>query len=127
LTDLSTVVAFGVVVLVLLTLVSYMLYRRALEMGHPAERVTVRLVVFWFASVFTLGVGVYFNHLYPQGLFYVSVSRMPGSPVALVTGRQPWAPIAAAGLAIAVGAVAAWLAIRPLQNPPAETPEEKQP
>ncbi len=124
--NLSTVAAFGVVVLLLLGLVSYMLYRRAREMGHSAERVGVRLVIFWFASLFVLGVGVYLNHLYPEGLFYVSFTRVPGSPAALVSGHQPWAAIVGAGLAIAVGALAAWLAIRPLQMPPAETPGEQQ-
>lgn len=123
-TDLPMVVAFGVVVVVLLTLVSYMLYRRAVEMGHAPASVTPRLVVFWLGCLLALAVGVYFHLLYPQGLFNVNFSGGE-QPLALVGGPQARRPLLLAVLGLIVGALVAWLAIRPLQNPPPDAPEEK--
>jgi hypothetical protein len=118
-TDTSAVVAFSVVTVVLLTMVSYMLYRRALEMGHAAGRVTGRLVVFWLGCLGALTVGMYFHHLYPEGLFAVNFTGGGGNaPLVLSGGPPPRGAVAGALLGMAAGALVAWLAVRPLQNPP---------
>jgi hypothetical protein len=122
--DLPMVAAFGVVVVVLLALVSYMLYRRAVEMGHAPGKVSARLLVFWLGCLLALAVGIYFHRLYPQGLFSVNFSGGE-QPLALVGGPQSRGPLLLALLGLIAGALMAWLAIRPLQNPPPDAPEEK--
>jgi len=124
LTDLPMVIAFSAVAVVLLTLISYMLYRRALEMGHPAGRVGPRLVVFGLGCLGALSVGLYFHHLYPQGLFNVNFGG-GSQPVALVGGPQAKGPLLVAILGMIVCALVAWLAMRPLQTPPPDAPEGK--
>ena len=123
-TDLSMVIAFCAVAVVLLTLISYMLYRRALEMGHAAGRVGGRLVVFWLGCLGTLAVGLYFHRLYPQGLFNVNFSS-GSQPLVLVGGPSAKAILFVALLGMMVCALVAWLAVRPLQNPPPDAPEGK--
>lgn len=125
-TDLTTVVAFVVVVLVLLALVSYMLYRRARELGHAAAAVAGRLAVFWLAALAGLAVGVYFGHLYPEGLVQVDFSGSAGGPPLAPVSGQGFGPAVGTGLVVALAALVAWLAIRPLQKPAAKTPEEQQ-
>lgn len=125
-TDLTTVIAFVVVVLVLLALVSYMLYRRGRELGHAARAVAGRLVIFWLAALVGLAVGVYFGHLYPEGLLRVNFSGATGGPPVAPVGGQQLGPAVGTGLAVALAALVAWLAIRPLQKPSPETPEEPQ-
>ena len=125
--DLAQVVAFGVMAVLLLALVSYMLYRRAVEMGHLPARVAVRLVVFWLGCLGALAVGVFFHALYPQGLFEVNFTPASGSPpVVLTGGGHAVSPLVTAVAGMALAALVAWLAIRPLQTPPPEGPEEGQ-
>jgi hypothetical protein len=118
-TDFSAVVAFCVVTVILLTMVSYMTYRRALEMGHGAGPVTGRLVVFWLGCLAALGVGLYFHHFYPEGLFAVNFTGGAGNAPLVLTGGPPTRGTVAAAIAgMALGGLVAWLAVRPLQNPP---------
>jgi hypothetical protein len=119
LTDFSQVLAFCVVTIALLAMVSYMVYRRSLEMGHEAGPVTKRLVVFWLGCLAALGVGVYFKHLYPNGLFDVNFTGMAAHEPMILTGGPPSKGVvigAVGGMVLA--ALVAWLAVRPLQNPP---------
>ena len=113
--------AFCVIAVVLLAMISYMLYRRALEMGHVAARVGRRLVVFWIGCLAALAVGMYFHHLCPEGLFAVNFTPTAGAPPLAWSGGPPTrGTLALAVVAMAAGVLVAWLAVRPLQNPPPE-------
>jgi hypothetical protein len=107
----AAIAAFCVIAAVLLTLISYMLYRRALEMGHEAGRVARRLALFWIGCLLALALGMYFKHLYPEGALTVNFGG---------AGRGT---AAAALVGMAAGVVIAWLAVRPLQVPPPGGPE----
>lgn len=123
-TDLPLVIAFCAVAVVLLALVSYMLYRRAVELGHQSGAAGGRLVVFWLGCLGALAVGLYFHHLYPQGLFNVNFSG--GEQPLVLTGAQAKAPLFLAIAGMIVCALVAWLAVRPLHNrPPDGAPEGK--
>jgi hypothetical protein len=122
--NMHMVLAFCAVAVVLLSMISYMLYRRALEMGHHPGGVRLRLVIFWLGCAGALAIGVYFHRLYPQGLFSVNFSG-GSAPVTLVGGTQAQAPLLVALAGMVLCALIAWLAVRPLQVPPADLSEEK--
>lgn len=121
----ADVAAFGVVLLVALGLISYMLYQRALAMGHERPYVGLRLAFFWLGCLLALAAGIFLHVLYPQGLFDVNFSRFsPDQAYVMLHPEQARTALYLGLGTIGVGALIAWLAVRPLQTPPPGAPEE---
>lgn len=116
----SEALAFCVVGALALTLLSYMLYRRAGEIGHRRRFVLARLSFLWLGCAGIVGVGVYLRRLFPAGLFDVSFSRLSADQPLVTTGGSDttWPLLLGAG-GMAVCALLAWWGVSPLQRPPA--------
>ncbi len=116
----SEALAFCVVGALVLTLLSYMLYRRAAEMGHSRRFVLVRLFFLWLGCAGIVAVGVYLRRLFPAGLFDVSFSRLSADqPVVTTGGSDTTWPLLLGVAGMAACAVLAWWGVSPLQRPPA--------
>jgi len=116
----SEALAFCVVGALALTLVSYMLYRRAAEMDHPRRFVLVRLSFLWLGCTGIVGIGVYLRRLYPAGLFDVNLPRFsPDQPLITSGGSDAIWPLLLGAGGMAACALLAWWGVTPLQRPPA--------
>ena len=115
--ETGTYVAFGVVVVGALTMMSYLLWNGAGSLGHSPGRVALRLVILWLAVVVAVLVGTALRRVFPAGLFQISFSRQYDTPWFQLTG--PGAGLVLAGGLAAMGLCAAiglW-AISSLQRP----------
>lgn len=122
--ETGTIIAFFVVVVAALAILSYLLWRGAGEYGHPRRRVISRLGVVWGCVGLAVALGLLVRRVFRGPLFEFNLHREYATPWFQLTGPSAGLVLLLSLGIMVVCAVVAIRAADSLQHPAEPDAEE---
>ena len=113
----GTEVAFALIVVAALAAMSWIVYFRAAELGHPPWRVRARLLLLWVCMALAVAGGLLLRGVFPQGLLGINFTHNYATPWFTLSGPAVVVFLAGGVLGMAICAAIAFWAVNSLQQP----------